>query len=309
MKKSRLLLLLFVLAFAGICSAQYWGRRYRGGGNMIRTEGGEWVDETKVRTAREIASHSTGTPIWTNKPGFEKDVFTFVRIIRDRDPEGSWTAGSWITDFPDSDLNLSFRLQQMTSMKVDPDGRTLRLTDPDLFNYPWIYTVEPGGLLLRDEEVPILRKYLLNGGVLMVDDFWGRWQWEGFAAQMKRVFPDRDFVELPMDHPIFHCVFDINVPKNKLQTPASHWAIIRHSTDFTWETDHRYKDGSPEDCRDVHVRALLDDKGRIMVIATHNTDNGDAWEREGEDDWFFHEFSEKRGYPLGINIIFYLMTH
>jgi hypothetical protein len=59
----------------------------------------------------------------------------------------------------------------------------------------------------------------------------------------------------------------------------------------------------------MHVRAILDDKGRIMVIATHNTDNGDSWEREGEDDWFFHEFSEKRGYPLGINIIFYLMTH
>ncbi|HEX4265384.1 MAG TPA: DUF4159 domain-containing protein [Verrucomicrobiae bacterium] len=310
MKKSWLLLLLFLLAFAGICSAQYWGRRYRPGAeNMIRTEGGEWVDETKVRTAREIASHSTGTPIWTNKPGFEKDVFTFVRVIRDRDPEASPSAGSWITDFPDSDLNLSFRIQQMTSMKVDPDGRTLRLTDPDLFNYPWIYTVEPGGLLLRDEEVPILRKYLLNGGVLMVDDFWGRWQWESFAAEMKRVFPDRDFVELPMDHPIFHCVFDIQVPKNKLQTPASHWAIIRHSTDFTWETNHRYKDGSPEDCRDVHVRAMLDEKGRIMVIATHDTDNGDAWEREGEDDWFFHEFSEKRGYPLGVNIIFYLMTH
>ena len=60
---------------------------------------------------------------------------------------------------------------------------------------------------------------------------------------------------------------------------------------------------------DMHVRAMLDDKKRIMVIATHNCDNGDSWEREGEDDWFFHEFSEKRGYPLGINIIFYLMTH
>lgn len=310
MKKPWLLVLLLVIVLAGVCTAQNWGRRRRwNSGPMIRTEGGEWVDETKVRTAREIASHSSGTPNWTNRPGFEKDVFTFVRIIRDRDPDGPWTAGSWITDFPDSDLNLSFRLQQMTSMKVNPDGRTIRLTDPDLFNYPWIYTVEPGGLLLRDEEVPILRRYLLNGGVLMVDDFWGNWQWEAFAAQMKRVFPDRDFVELPMDHPIFHCVFDIKVPKNKLQTPAMPIAVQRHSTDFTWEDYHRYKDGSPDDCRDVHVRALLDDKGRIMVIATHDTDNGDAWEREGEDDWFFHEFSEKRGYPLGINIIFYLMTH
>lgn len=312
MKNSWLLLLAIVFMFVGVCAAQYWGgRRYRGGnGNWIRTEGGEWVDETKVRTAREIASHSTGTPEWTNKPGFEKDVFTFVRIIRDRSMQGSPTAGNWITDFPDSDLNFSFRLQQMTSMKTDPDGRTIRLTDPDLFNYPWIYMVEPGCLQLRDEEVPILRKYLLNGGVLMADDFWGEWQWEGFANQIKRALPEGQWVELPMSHPIFHCVFDIQVPKNKLQTPSIHFAERRHSTDFTWETDHPKKDFSGmEDCSQMHVRAIFDAKGRIMVIATHDTDNGDSWEREGEDDWFFHEFSEKRGYPLGINIIFYIMTH
>jgi hypothetical protein len=307
----RLLPTACLLLLAGICAAQNWGWRHRNGnGPVTRTEGGEWVDETRVRTAREIASHSTGTPEWTNAPGFEKDVFTFVRIIRDRDPNGSYSSGNWITDFPDSDLNLSFRLQQVTAMKVDPDGRILRLTDPDLFNYPWIYMVEPGALLLRDEEVPALRKYLLNGGVLMADDFWGEWQWEGFAEQMKRVLPERDFVELPMEHPLFHCVFDIKVPKNKLQTPAIRFAERRPSTDVTWESYHPRRDGSgPEDCREMHVRAILDDHGRIMVLATHNCDNGDSWEREGEEDFFFHEFSEKRGYPLGINIIFYLMTH
>lgn len=299
-----------IVLLTGLCVAQNyrWGRRF-GNGNMVRTEGGEWVDQTKVRTAREIASHSTGSPIWTNSPGFDKDVFTFVRIIRDDDPNGCPTAGTWITDFPDSDLNFSYRLQQITSIRTDPNGRTLRLTDPDLFNYPWIYMVEPGALLLRDAEVPILRKYLSSGGVLMADDFWGDWEWEGFASQMKRVFPDREFVELPMEHPIFHCVFDIKGPKNKLQTPAQPMAMQRHSTEFTWETQHVNRDGTRADTREMHVRAIFDDKGRIMVIATHNCDNGDSWEREGEDEWFFHEFSEKRGYPLGINIIFYLMTH
>jgi len=304
--------LLPALLLLTVGTAQNWHWRDRfGHSNMIRTEGGEWVDETKVRTAREIASHSTGTPEWTNPPGFEKDVFTFVRIIRDRDPDASPTSGSWITDFPDSDLNLSYRLQQFTSMRVDPDGRVIRLTDPDLFNYPWIYMVEPGALLLRDEEVPILRKYLLNGGVLMADDFWGEWQWEGFARQIKRALhePKFEFVELPMSHPLFHCIFDIQVPKNKLQTPAVHYAVQRHSTEFTWETYHPRKDGGLEDCHEMHVRAILDDHDRIMVIATHNCDNGDSWEREGEDEFFFHEFSEKRGYPLGINIIYYLMTH
>jgi hypothetical protein len=275
---------------------------------MIYTEGGVLVNENTVKTAREIAEHSTDTPSWTNAPGFGKDAFTFVRIIRDRDPTGSWSAGSWITDFPDSDLNLSFRLQQVTSMKVDPDGRTLRLTDPDLFNYPWIYMVEPGALLLRDEEVPLLRKYLLSGGVLMADDFWGEWQWEGFESQIKRVLPERQFVELPMDHPIFHCVFDLKGPKNALQTPNIHQGIRSQYDGVTWER-HPRKGGGMEQCTEMHVRAILDDKGRIMVIATHNCDNGDAWEREGEDDYFFHNFSEKRGFPLGINVIFYVMTH
>jgi hypothetical protein len=309
---------------AGFCAAQNWARhpgRHWPDINdhppIVFTEGRDPVNEDTVRTAREIASHSTGTPNWTNAPGFEKDVFTFVRIIYKygKGPRisGSASPWGWITDYPDSDLNLSFRLQQMTSLKVDPDGRVLKLTDPGLFEFPWIYMVEPGRMQLRDEEVPILRKYLLNGGALMADDFWGQKQWDNFEYEIKRVLPEREWTELPLTHPLFHCVFDIKVSnKNKLQTPnsfqGSH-SLIPGDPDYgmTWEYYH--DDYTPSGAKDMHVRAMLDDKGRIMAIATHNCDNGDSWEREGEDDGFFHEFSEKRGYPLGINIIFYLMTH
>jgi hypothetical protein len=266
------------------------------------------VDARTVRTAREIANHQTDTPTWTNTPGLEKDVFTFARIIRDRDPASAPRAGTWIVDFPDSDLNFSYRLQQVTTIRTDPDGRTIRLTDPDLLNYPWIYMVEPGGLLLREEEVPILRNYLLNGGVLWADDFWGEWQWKTFEREMKRVFPEHDFVDVPTNHPIFHCVFDLNVPINQLQTPAEGFAVMNQGTGITWEV-HPREDGSPEQCVNMHVRAIFDQKGNIMVLATHNCDNGDSWEREGANDWFFHEFSEKRGYPLGINAMVYFMTH
>ena len=289
--------LLILLLAGGISTAQRW----RGGWG-----GGEhWRPEYETcRTAREIVSHSTGTPTWTNEHGFEKDVFTFARIRRDEQHYSTERAGTWWTDFPDSDLNLSFRLQQMTSIKVDPDGRVLDLTDPDLFNYPWIYMVEPGSLLLKEPEVQVLRKYLLNGGVLMADDFWGERQWDVFYREIKRVLPEREFVELPMEHPIFHCVFDLNVPKNMLQTPNYRTGeLSKDNGGITWE----YHGG--EQCTEVHVRAILDDKGRIMIIATHNTDNGDGWEREGEYQYFFREFSEKRAFPLGINIIFYLMTH
>ena len=242
--------------------------------------------------------------MWTNTPGLDRDVFTFARVRYDRAPYGSWSAGDWWTDFPDSDLDLSWRVQQLTSIKVDPNGRVLRIGDKDLFEYPWIYMVEPGRLDLREEEVAILRRYLLNGGFLMADDFWGEVQWRNFEEQMKRVFPERQFVELPADHRLFHCVFDLKGPKNRLQIPNYRTgAASRYPPHITWERH----DG--EECVDVHVRALFDDHDRMMVIACHNTDNGDGWEREAEDDYFFHEFSEKRAYPLAVNILFYAMTH
>jgi hypothetical protein len=289
----------FFFLAAAIC----FGQRFRGGRG-----GGGWGESylsnaETIRTAREAPSHSTGTPEWTNSLGFERDAWTFARVRYRRAPYGSWTAGNWHTDFPDSDLNLSFRLQQVTSLKVDPDGRVIDLTDKELFDYPWIYMVEPGALVFDDDEVPILRRYLLNGGFLMADDFWGERHWANFEAQIKRVLPEHEFVDLPMDHAVFNIVFPLKGPKNKLQVPNMRDGINSQSTGVTWE----YHDG--EECVDVHIRAILDDHKRIMVIATHNTDNGDGWEREGEDDYFFHQFSERVSYPLGINIVFYAMTH
>src|SRR5437016_10192661 len=233
MKKAGLVTLIIFLV-AGITVAQRGrrGRDWSEGSHIVRTEGGDIVDEDTVRTAREIASHSTGTPTWTNDPAFSRDVFTFVRVLYTRAPQSpdiSWTASrwGWITDFPDSDLNLSFRLQQVTSMRTDPEGRVLRLTDPTLFDYPWIYMVEPGTLELKEEEIPILRRYLLNGGVLWLDDFWCSVQWDNVEHELKRVLPERSFVELDMTNQIFHCVFDLKVPKNKLQTPNIRQGINR----------------------------------------------------------------------------------
>jgi hypothetical protein len=275
------------------------GQRWRGG------YGGDpyYPEFDSSPTARGVPAHSTEIPNWTNAPGFEKDTFTFARIRYERTDYARWGGGFWWTDSPDSDLNLSWRLQQMTSIKVDPNGRYLNLTDKELCHYPWIYLVEPGRMHLRDEEVPILRNYLLNGGFLMADDFWGPRQWDNFEREIKRVLPERDFVELDMTNAIFHCVFDLNGPKDKLQTPNIVIGRLSKRTGITWERHEGIE------CPDMHVRAIFDDKNHIVVLATHNCDNGDGWEREGEDDYFFHEFSEKRAYPFGINIIFYALTH
>ena len=285
---SRLVLVVVCISFSFLVLGQ---RRFRSGW------GETFIGETE-RTAREVRSHSTGTPVWTNPPAFSTDVFTFARIRRD---SGGFSRGApWSTDAPDSDLNLSYRLQQMTSMKVDPDGRFLRLTDPDLPRYPFIYMAEPGSLYLSDPEIAALRKYLLNGGFLMLDDFWGDSEWDNAEDVLKRVLPERSFVELSLDHPIYHGVFEI---KSKGQVPNIRTGEMSQYTGVTYEENH---DG---DTRTVHHRALFDEKGRMMVIATHNTDNGDGWEREGESDFYFRNFSEKISYPLGINIIYYAMTH
>jgi hypothetical protein len=234
-----------------------------------------------------------GVPDWQNDPEFAKDVFTFARVRYQ-----SWGNGwKWQTDYPDSDLNFSYRLQQLTSLKVDPQGKIVDLTAPELFDYPFLYMIEPGSLVFSEEEVVALRRYLLNGGFLMVDDFWGEDEWDNFHREIKRVFPDRDPVELPLEHPIFHCVYDL---KEKPQIPSIHAAIYGRDQGITWER---------HDAREVHYKALFDDKQRMMAIICHNTDLGDGWEREGEDEWYFREFSEKKAYPLGINIVFYAMTH
>ena len=253
------------------------------------------------RTARELPSHSTGTPEWTNDVAFDKDVFTFVRVkyIVDGTYGFGHTAPDrrWLIDAPDSDLNFSFRLQQMTSLKVNPAGLFLELTDKELFNYPFIYIVEPGRMTLTDEEVSSLRRYLLNGGFLMFDDFWGEREWKGFYEQIKKVFPDREPVDLPLDHAIFHCVYDL---KTKPQIPGLPHVVGREGSEVTWERP---------DAKEPHYRAVFDDKGRMMVIICQNTDLGDGWEREGENEYYFRRYSEKEAYPLGINIIFYAMTH
>ena len=263
----------------------------------------------QVRTARDIRSYDGGIlPEWTVDPEFKKDVFTFVRIkyssgVGRYGGYGDRWGGRWAIDAPDSDVNLSYRLQQLTSLKVDPNGRVLEITDPALFDFPWIYIVEPGGLIFSDEEVKTLRRYLLNGGFLMVDDFWGDAEWDNFYREIKRVFPEREPEELPMEHPIFHCVFDLKLEKNQLQVPNIGQGIQSQWSHVTWEPNH------VGNTRDVHFKAFFDDKGRMMAIICHNTDNGDGWEREGESEYYFREFSEKKAYPLGINIIFYAMTH
>ncbi len=237
-------------------------------------------------------------PTWPVSKELPNDVFTFARLRYNSESHG-WgrRGGRWTTDYPDADLNFSYRLQQLTSLQVSPKGAIVDIDPEQMRHYPFIYMVEPGGISLTEPEAQIMRNYMLNGGFMMVDDFWGEHEWDVFYAALKQIFPDREPVELPLEHEIFHMVFPLKV---KPQIPSVGHAMAGRSRGITAER---------EDAQTPHYRAVFDDKKRIVMMICHNTDLGDGWEEEGTDPWYFREFSEKYAYPLGINIIFYALTH
>lgn len=255
-----------------------------------------FAQQRSTRTGgRRQASSRNEYPTWKIKNEFEHDVFTFVRIQYD----GFRGRGSnWRNDHPDCDWNFSVRLHQLTSMKVDPNGKVFRLTDPELFDYPFAYMSNVQGMMLTDEETQAMRRYCLNGGFIMADDFWAAEAWRHVEREMRRVFPKRKPRDLPLSHEIFHLVYDL---KEMPQVPSY----------FAWRDGEKVErwHGSFEGDEAPHFQGYFDDNGRLMALFCHNNDIGDGWEREGEHRGFFDQYSIKISYPLGINIVTYAMTH
>lgn len=236
-------------------------------------------------------------PMWTLDPSFEKDIFTFIRI--QFDSYGGRGGGmGCMNDFPDCDWNFSVRLTQLTSFKVHPEGDVIRLTDDRLFDYPFVFMTNLGAMQLSEAEQKALRKYLLNGGFVMADDFWAAGSWQHIRQQMKLVMPDREPVELKIDHPLFHIVYDFaSLP----QVPSIR-AWQRGMGYEDWHGPFENGDTSP------HFWGYHDDHGRLVALFCHNNDIADGWEREGEEVEYFRNYSVKWSYPLGINIVTYAMT-
>lgn len=253
------------------------------------------------RGRRSAASDErAGVPIWDANPNFKKDLFTFARVRYTDDDRRGWGRGGWrgkwSTDHPASDHNFSLRLQQLTSIQVNPFPEIVDLTDPRIFDFPFLYMIEPGQMLLSGEEAKNLRHYCLNGGFLMVDDFWGQYEYDNFYEQIKKVFPDREPREVPLNHEIFQCVYPL---KEKPQVPSVNAFYAGYTYEYRPESD----------TRGARYLAIENDANRIMVFICHNTDLGDGWEREGENHEYFAEYAVKKSYPMGINIVTYAMTH
>ena len=200
--------------------------------------------------------------------------------------------GGWATDYPSADCKFMGGVHRLTGVRVHPDPNVIEIMDPDLFQFPYVYAVEVGGLYLSDEEAARLREYLLRGGFLHADDFWGRWEKANFEAQMLKVFPDRTMQELPLSHPIFHSFYDID---GVMQIPNVSNGCRGGRT---WER--------PDDTQ-PRIYGIFDDKGRLMVVITYNSDLGDAW--EWMDMPCYPEMFSSQAYRMGINFMIYSMSH
>lgn len=214
--------------------------------------------------------------------------FTFVRLRYD---SPGWRSG-WTTDYPKADEQLVIGLRNWcrSALVISDDPTTAGMESKEIFQYPFVYAVEPGTMELSEKDAALLREYLLRGGFLMMDDFWGEYEWRNVQTQMRKVFPEYTIQELPLDHPIFHCYFDID---EVVQVPNVNYIY----TGITAE-----KGGYVP-----HYEGITDETGRVMVFIARNADNGDAWEWIDEP-----RYPLKFGlaaYKLGMNVIVYSMTH
>lgn len=278
LRRAIVVALVMVLALAGVAAAQ---RRFGGWGWGRLAEG-------------------PGVPIRYPPDAFEDGSLSVCKIqytsVRAEDMGVGWS-----TDYPYAGINLMTRVSELTRVPISKDAKgnpnywVVRLTDDALFHCPFTIASDVGTIGLSGEEAGRLRSYLLKGGFLWVDDFWGSDAWEQWSEEIHRALPEFPILDVPAEHPIRHAMFDIDhVPQ---VTNIQFW---RRTGGQTRERGSE----SPY----ANFRMIADQKGRIMVVMTHDTDIGDSWEREAEDRRFFLQFSPQ-GYALGVNVLLYAMAH
>ena len=227
--------------------------------------------------------------------------FHYCRVVYRQSPDGR--DGSWRTDYPRADINFSIRFSELTKANVSFNGRRepnhllVNLGGPELFGCPVVILSAPGAVSINEAEGLNLRTYLLKGGFLWVDDFWGSYEWDHWVREIRHALPADQYpiFDIPEEHPIMRTQFEVSGV-----TQIPNIGFYERSGGGTSEQG--------ADSAVPHLRAIADQHGRIIVLITHNTDIGDSWEREGDDPRYFMMFGPK-GYALGINAFLYALTH
>jgi hypothetical protein len=231
----------------------------------------------------------------------ETTEFAFARLMfppgplngyRGRDQDWHTGISLWSQDFPRADRHFSQALRRLTRLHVRSVEQVVNLDEGDAYDWPWLYAVQVGEWGLTDPQGKLLREYCLRGGFFMADDFHGQEEWYEFESRIKKAFPEYQIREIADDDPIFHAVYDLN---ERYQIPGQ---AHLHAG---------YKSNNGPSSLGAHWRAIYDDKGRVMVAITYNSDVGDAWEF-ADDSWYPERFSDL-AIRIGVNYIMYAMSH
>jgi hypothetical protein len=273
----RTIVIVFLVAATGAAAQEQW-ERYRGGYGRARFP-----------------------PRYPTATSFDGG-FNFCRLMYTSDRREQGGSG-WSTDYWDADINFTTRLGELTKTTISrqsngtPNHLSVRISDPALFQCPFLSATDVGTALFTAEEADILRAYLEKGGFLWADDFWGPYAWDNWVSNISKVLPPGEFPirDLPLDHPIRKTLFEY---KDLPQIPSiSFWRQSGGATSERYELSE-----------EPHLRGIADAQGRLMVVMTHNTDISDAWEREAEDPQFFFSFSPQ-GYAVGLDVVLYALSH
>src|SRR4051794_7013806 len=236
------------------------------------------------------------TPDWQ-----EKTEFAFARLMfppgplngyRGRDAEWHQGISLWTQDYPRADRHFSQAVRRLTRIHTRSVEQPVNLEEGDAYDWPWLYAVQVGEWGLTDPQGKLLREYCLRGGFFLADDFHGLEEWNEFESRVKKAFPEYPIREIEDGDAIFHTVYDLN---ERYQLPGQ--AHLRQG----------YKSQNGPSSIGAHWRGIFDDKGRIMVAITYNSDVGDAWEF-ADDPWYPEKFSDL-AIRVGVNYIVYSMTH
>ena len=204
------------------------------------------------------------------------DRWTFTRL-RYR------SSSSWNHDYPRADRHLAFIVSDISTARVNTKGsNVLDLDDPELFRHPLVYMSEPGFWDMTDADAHNLRRYLLKGGLILFDDF-ETTQWHNMESQMRRVLPERRWIEIDVSHPVFHTFFDLK----KIDYPHPMYPGMVPTYKALFDGD--------------------DPAGRMLALANHDNDLAEYW--EWSDTGFFGIDPTNEAYRIGVNYVIYSMTH
>ena len=199
----------------------------------------------------------------------------------------------WAIDYPEAEFHLIRGLSRLTTLDVAGDSRHLRLTDNEIFDYPWLFAQQAGRWFIRAAEISRLREYVLRGGFVVIDDFHGQFDWPVMSNVLRRAFPDWPIERLPGTHPLMGVLYDLD---QDTQIPGRRHLYRTESGEV--EAQLR----GPAEWHGVH-----DDDGRLVVAINFNMDMGDAWEHA--DDPVYPVPMTSLEYRFAVNYVIYAMTH